>query len=53
MFAPATAPGLVPDGLAIGVGEIDEEGVWPNAVKASAIEQREVKNVVFIGILLQ
>jgi hypothetical protein len=39
--------------MAVAVGEGGGVGVWPNTVKASAIEQREVKSVVFIGVLLQ
>jgi hypothetical protein len=50
MFAPALADATAvaeADGPGGGVG------VWPNTVRASAIEQRQVKSVVFIGILLQ
>jgi hypothetical protein len=43
--------GLVATGLEAGAGEADGEEVWPRAVKASAIVQREVKNSGFIGIL--
>jgi hypothetical protein len=50
MLAPALAE-------ATAVAETEGEGAgvwdWPNAVKASAIEQRQVKIVVFIRVLLQ
>jgi hypothetical protein len=48
MLAPALAE-------ATAVAETEGEGAgvvdWPNAVKTSAIEQRQLKIVVFIGIL--
>jgi hypothetical protein len=39
--------------VACGTGETAGEEVWPDRLKASAIEQRQVRNVVFIGILLE
>jgi hypothetical protein len=48
MLAPALAE-------ATAVAETEGEGAgvgdWPKTVKASAIEQRQVKIVVFIGIV--
>jgi hypothetical protein len=38
----------VPEAAGEGAGVGDD---WPNAVQTSAIEQRQVKIVVFIGIL--
>ena len=49
MLAPATTAGVDVAGVAEGTGATDGE-VWPTTVKASAIEQRQVKNVSFIGI---
>ena len=48
MLAPALA-----EAMAVAETEGDGAGVedWPNAVKASAIEQRQVKIVVFIRVL--
>ena len=47
MLAPAIAEATaVPDGEGAGVGDD-----WPNAGKKSAIEQRQVKIVVFIVVL--
>jgi hypothetical protein len=48
MLAPALAEATA---VAETEGEGAGVGVWPNAVKTSAIEQRQVKIVVFIGIL--
>src|SRR4051812_6494401 len=50
ILVPATTAGLGPAGVAEGTAGTDGED-WPNTVKASAIEQRQIKNVVFIGIL--
>ncbi|PYI92017.1 MAG: hypothetical protein DME97_11245 [Verrucomicrobia bacterium] len=48
MLAPALAEATaVPDAEGEGAGV----GDWPKAVKTSAIEQRQVKIVVFIGVL--
>jgi hypothetical protein len=49
MLAPALAEATaVPDAEGEGAGVGD---AWPNAVKTSAIEQRQVKIVVFISVL--
>jgi hypothetical protein len=48
MLAPALAEATA---VAETLGEGAGVGVWPNAVKASAIEPRQVKIVVFIGVL--
>jgi hypothetical protein len=39
--------------VAAALGDGGGVGVWPSTVKASAIEQRKVKSVVFIGVLLE
>ena len=50
MLAPALAEATaVPDAE----GEGAAVGDWPNAVKKSAIEQRQVKIAVFIVVLLE
>src|SRR5205085_10733416 len=53
MFAPATTAGLGLEALASGVAETDGDGEvpWPNRVETSAIEQRQVRSGIFIGIL--
>jgi hypothetical protein len=49
MLAPALAEATaVPDAAGEGAGVEDD---WPNAVQTSAIEQRQVKIVVFISVL--
>lgn len=47
MFAPALA-----EATAVAEAEADGAGVgdWPNALKASAIEHKQVKIVDFIGL---
>jgi hypothetical protein len=49
----AVAAEVVATAVAVAVGEGGGVGVWPNTGKASPTQQREVKSVVFIGILLQ
>jgi hypothetical protein len=49
MLAPALAEAMaVPDAAGEGAGVGDD---WPNAVQTRAIEQRQVKIVVFIVVL--
>lgn len=48
MLAPALAEATA---VAETEGEGSGVGVWPKAVETSAIEQRQVKMAVFIGVL--